>query len=98
MIKFAEQRSHSSQRCLTFLPRQSAGNIVALSVLAGAAGSVQAAGFGSQDYWAEDMHYKPKWMRWHTFNRLCARLDHYEEMLNDHTLRLLARLMAMAPR
>ena len=27
--------------------------LVALSVLAGAAGSVQAADFGSQDYWAE---------------------------------------------
>ena len=27
--------------------------LVALSVLAGVAGSAQAAGFGSQDYWAE---------------------------------------------
>ena len=27
--------------------------LVALSVLAGAAGSVQAADFGSQDYWAQ---------------------------------------------
>jgi hypothetical protein len=44
------------------------------------------------------MHYKPKWMRWRTFDKLCQQLDRYEEMLDDRLLRALARIMAMAPR
>ena len=47
---------------------------------------------------ADNMHYKPKWMRWRTFEGLCERLDRYEETLDDRLLRGLARLMAMAPR
>ena len=47
---------------------------------------------------ADNMHYKPKWMRWRTFEGLCERLDRYEETLDDRLLRGLARLMAMARR
>jgi hypothetical protein len=47
---------------------------------------------------ADNMHYKPKWMRWRTFHGLCERLDAYEDLLNDGLLRGLARLMAMGRR
>jgi hypothetical protein len=47
---------------------------------------------------ADNMHYKPKWMRWRTFHRLCERLDAYEDVLNDRMIRGLARLMAMGRR
>jgi hypothetical protein len=43
---------------------------------------------------ADNMHYKPKWMRWRTFEGLCERLDKYEEMLDGRLIRALARLMA----
>jgi hypothetical protein len=47
---------------------------------------------------ADNMHYKPKWMRWRTFHRLCERLDAYEDVLNDRLIRGVARLMAISRR
>jgi hypothetical protein len=47
---------------------------------------------------ADNMHYKPKWMRWRTFRALCERLDGYEDVLNDRIIRVVGRLMAMARR
>jgi hypothetical protein len=37
---------------------------------------------------------KPKWMRWRTYNRCVDRFDHYEAILDEGTVELLAKLMA----
>jgi hypothetical protein len=44
------------------------------------------------------MWYKPKWMRWRTFHQLCRRWDAYQDVVNDHVIRVVARLMAMTRR
>jgi hypothetical protein len=36
---------------------------------------------------------KPKWMRWSTYSRLEQRFDTYEEILDDHLIGVIARLM-----
>ena len=41
----------------------------------------------------EELLYKPKRMRLSTYNRLCERLDAYEEIVNDRLIRVLGRLM-----
>ena len=46
----------------------------------------------------DTMWYKPKWMRWRTFHQLSRRWDAYQEVVNDHVIRVVARLMAMARR
>ena len=45
---------------------------------------------------ADNMYYKPKWMRWRTFHGLCERLDAYEDVLDDRLFRVVAR--AYVPR
>lgn len=37
---------------------------------------------------------KPKWMRWRTYNRAVEKFDGYEDILDEHTIRLVARFMA----
>jgi hypothetical protein len=44
------------------------------------------------DEW--DLPPKPRWMRWRTYERLEARFDHYEAVLDEGTADLLARLFA----
>jgi len=44
------------------------------------------------DEW--DFPPKPKWMRWRTFNRYTERYDAYEDILNQGTFALVAKLMA----
>ena len=39
------------------------------------------------------MLYKPKRMRQRTYDRICARLDAYEQIKDDRVLRVLAKLM-----
>jgi hypothetical protein len=46
----------------------------------------------------DTMWYKPKWMRWRTFHQLCRRWDAYQDVVNDHVIRVVARLMAMTRR
>jgi hypothetical protein len=36
---------------------------------------------------------KPKWMRWSTYGRLEDRFDNYEDVLDDHVIGVVARLM-----
>jgi hypothetical protein len=40
-----------------------------------------------------DMLYKPKWQRWSTFDRYCARLDKYESIINEHEQELNVSLL-----
>jgi len=47
------------------------------------------------DEW--DLPPKPKWMRWHTYNRQVARYDRYEAILNEGAAEALARLCALWP-
>jgi hypothetical protein len=35
---------------------------------------------------------KPKWMRWHTYNRFVDRFDSYEAILDQGILKLVAKL------
>jgi hypothetical protein len=44
------------------------------------------------DEW--DLPPKPKWMRWHTYNRHEHKFDTYENVLNQHTFAVVARFMA----
>jgi hypothetical protein len=37
---------------------------------------------------------KPKWMRWRTYNRYVDKFDHYEAVLDEDVLELMARFMA----
>lgn len=41
-----------------------------------------------------DLPPKPKWMRWKTYNRAVAKFDHYEDILDEGTLELLAKFMS----
>jgi hypothetical protein len=43
-----------------------------------------------------NMLYKPKWMRWRTFNRLSERLDAYENVLDEKLLRCVAHVLRVA--
>jgi hypothetical protein len=43
------------------------------------------------DEW--DLPPKPKWMRWHTYNRYVERYDAYEDILNFGIVGLVARLL-----
>jgi hypothetical protein len=36
---------------------------------------------------------KPKWMRWHTYNRYVERFDRYEEVLEDGIVELMAKFL-----
>ena len=45
------------------------------------------------DLW--ELPPKPKWMRWTTYSRLEEKYDHYEWVLNDHLIGLVARLTAL---
>ncbi len=49
-------------------------------------------GNNDPDEW--ELPPKPKWMRWRTYDRLEARFDHYEAVLNDGSAALVARLFA----
>jgi hypothetical protein len=40
-----------------------------------------------------DPYFKPKGMRWKTFNRLAARVDAAEEIVDDYTILLMAKLV-----
>ena len=42
---------------------------------------------------ADGLMYKPKRMRFAKYNRLCERLDAYEEIVSDRLVRVVARLM-----
>jgi hypothetical protein len=44
------------------------------------------------DEW--DLPPKPKWMRWHTYNRYVERFDKYEAILDDGVVELLAKLLS----
>ncbi|MGD9671760.1 MAG: hypothetical protein AB7U75_22390 [Hyphomicrobiaceae bacterium] len=50
---------------------------------------------GDHDPALWDLPPKPKWMRWSTYDRLEERFDHYEWILDDHLMGLVARLMAL---
>jgi hypothetical protein len=39
---------------------------------------------------------KPKWMRWKTYNRYVHKFDHYEAILDEGTVELLAKFMGRA--
>jgi hypothetical protein len=41
----------------------------------------------------DDTLYKPKWQRWRTFKRYCARLDKYDEIIEAREQELDARLV-----
>jgi hypothetical protein len=41
----------------------------------------------------EDTLWKPKWQRWRTFNRYCARLDKYDEIIEAREQELNVRLV-----
>ena len=41
----------------------------------------------------DDTLYKPKWQRWSTFDRYCARLDKYDEIIEEREQELNVRLM-----
>jgi hypothetical protein len=43
------------------------------------------------DAW--DLPPKPKWMRWRTYQRYVDKYDHYEAVLDEGTLAVLARLL-----
>jgi hypothetical protein len=43
-----------------------------------------------------DLPPKPKWMRWRTYQRYVDKYDHYEGMLDEGTIALVARLMGRA--
>jgi hypothetical protein len=47
------------------------------------------------DEW--DLPPKPKWMRWHTYNRYVERYDAYEEILNYGIAELAAKLLKYFP-
>jgi hypothetical protein len=36
---------------------------------------------------------KPKWMRWHNYNRYVERFDRYEEILEDGIVELMAKFL-----
>ena len=40
-----------------------------------------------------DLPPKPKWMRWHTYNRHVERYDAYEDILDEGTFELMAKLL-----
>jgi hypothetical protein len=40
-----------------------------------------------------DLPPKPKWMRWRTYQRYVDKYDHYEAVLDEGTIALVARLM-----
>jgi len=42
------------------------------------------------DEW--DFPLKPKWMRWRTYNRAEEKFDHYESVLDEGIVELVARL------
>jgi hypothetical protein len=48
-------------------------------------------GDGDPDEW--DLPPKPKWMRWHTYNRYVERYDRYEDILDSGIVALAAKLM-----
>jgi hypothetical protein len=39
-----------------------------------------------------DLPPKPKWMRWHTYNRYVKRYDAYEDILDQRIVSLAAKL------
>jgi hypothetical protein len=43
------------------------------------------------DEW--DLPPKPKWMRWRTYNRYVERYDAYEDILDQGTFELVAKLL-----
>jgi hypothetical protein len=45
-----------------------------------------------------DMPPKPKWMRWSTCARLEQRYDRYDDVLDDHLIGVVARLMKLTNR
>ena len=49
-------------------------------------------GFDSDEW---DFPPKPKWMRWRTYNRAEEKFDHYESILDEGTLELVARLKGL---
>ena len=51
---------------------------------------------GSLDPDEWDLPPKPKWMRWHTYNRYVERFDRYEEILDSGVTELMAKLMQTA--
>jgi hypothetical protein len=48
---------------------------------------------GNLDPGEWDLPPKPKWMRWHTYNRYVDRYDAYEAILDERTFALMAKLM-----
>ena len=40
-----------------------------------------------------DLPPKPKWMKWHTYNRHVERYDAYEDILDEGTFELMAKLL-----
>jgi hypothetical protein len=49
---------------------------------------------GNRDPDEWDLPPKPKWMRWSTYNRYVHRFDSYEDILDQHTIGVAARLMS----
>jgi len=58
-----------------------------------AQGKIKARLIGELDPDEWDLPPKPKWMRWSTYNRLEARFDHYEDVLDTGLLEIAARLL-----
>ncbi len=56
-------------------------------------GKIKARLIGELDPDEWDLPPKPKWMRWSTYNRLEARFDHYEDVLDTGLLEIAARLL-----
>lgn len=57
----------------------------------------KALGGDAEGNWRGGAPEKPKWMRWHTYDRLAARLDHYNDAFDGHWMTSIARLLARAP-
>ena len=50
---------------------------------------------GDHDPALWDLPPKPKWMRWSTYSRLEEKYDHYEWILDDHLIGVVAHLVAL---
>lgn len=52
---------------------------------------------GGEGNWRDGAPAKPKWMRWHTYDRLAARLDHYNQAFDANWMVSVRRFLARAP-
>jgi hypothetical protein len=57
----------------------------------------RALGGGGNGNWRGGAPDKPKWMRWRTYDRLAAKLNHYNDAFDANWMTSVARLLSRAP-